>query len=441
MKKFISIALCAAMLLSMAAVTAGAEEVKPTSKPKIIRTVSEKKTVKPVSRVKKPDVPEDIMEEYNYRQENAVSEEFIESLTKFGSKTSSMLLSEGEENKTYSPVSFAYALGILGSGAQDETAKEIAKALESKNMKTVTEGLNKFYNYNYSDKENQVLKIANSLWMQKDFPINEEFAKNAAKQFYASSYEVNFSKQYAADAMAKWIKDNTGGLITPSFQPDPDLVLSIINTIYFENSWANKFEAENNTTEKFTLADGTQIDAEYMNREFKGASYFETEDYTIFSIPFVNGQTMKFALPKEGKELSSILDEKTMNEILSSQDANNAKYADVSLKMPKFSFDSEFDLEETCKALGLEKLFLGKANLKGITDAGVALSSVKQESHIEVDENGCKAAAYTKMDIMKMSLPMEMEKYEFSLDRPFLFAIESTDNAPLFVGTVYNPTK
>ena len=42
---------------------------------------------------------------------------------------------------------------------------------------------------------------------------------------------------------------------------------------------------------------------------------------------------------------------------------------------------------------------------------------------------------------MKMSMPVEMEKYNFNLDRPFLFVIESQDNAPLFVGTVYNPAK
>ena len=97
--------------------------------------------------------------------------------------------------------------------------------------------------------------------------------------------------------------------------------------------------------------------------------------------------------------------------------------------------------DRTCRDLGLNELFTGEADLSGITDGDVAVSDVKQESHIEIDENGCKAAAYTKMDIMKMSMPVEMEKYNFNLDRPFLFVIESQDNAPLFVGTVYNPVK
>ena len=87
----------------------------------------------------------------------------------------------------------------------------------------------------------------------------------------------------------------------------------------------------------------------------------------------------------------------------------------------------------------VEELLEGKADLSGITNERVSLSSVKQESHVEVDENGCKATAYTKMDIVRMSMPVPMEQYDFSLDRPFLFVIESQDEAPLFVGTVYNP--
>lgn len=440
MKKILSVALCAAMILSMASVSY-ASDVKPTLSNAAQTTTVKSKTIKPVTTVSEPDIPEDIDEQYTYLMENQTPAEFIESLQKFGAKTSSMLLSKETENQTYSPVSFAYALGILGSGAKGTTAQNIAKALESNSMSTVSDGLNKFYNSNYSDEENSVLKIANSLWMQDNYNFKTSFTKNAAEKFYASSYSVDFKKQATADAMAKWISEQTGGLLNPTFEPNPDQVLSIINTLYFEGAWANNFKAENNTTGKFTLADGKQVDVTYMNQEFKGSSYYETDDYTMFEVPFMDGQTMNFVLPKKGNSLESLLNQESMEEILSEQDSESVKYADVNLKLPKFSFDTEFNLNQTCKDLGLNELFTGEADLSGITDGDVAVSDVKQESHIEIDENGCKAAAYTKMDIMKMSMPVEMEKYNFNLDRPFLFVIESQDNAPLFVGTVYNPVK
>lgn len=439
MKKIFTVALCAAMLLSMAGVSYSADGGSTNSSNPTIQVLpAQPKPIKPVARVTEPDVPED-EEEQSYFCIEATNPAFIESMQKFGAKTSSMLLTESGTNQTYSPISFAYALGVLGSGASGQTARNIAKALETSTMTAASKGLSWFYTTHYDDHEGSVLKIANSLWLQEDYPIKEEFAKKAAEQFYASAYSVDFSEQATVDAMAKWISEQTSGLLNPTFQANPDQILSIINTLYFEGAWVDSFDAANNTEETFTLEDGSEVDATYMNRTFQGATYYETDDYTLFEVPFEGGQTMKFVLPKEGNALETLLDQESLRQILSEQEESSVRYADVNFKLPKFSFDSEFDLNETCKALGLEELLEGKADLSGITDERVSLSSVKQESHVEVDENGCKAAAYTKMDIMRMSMPVPMEQYDFSLDRPFLFVIESQDEAPLFVGTVYNP--
>ena len=439
MKKILPVALCAAMLLSMAGVSYSADSGSTNSSSPTIQVLpAQPKAIKPVARVTEPDVPED-EEEQSYFCIEATNPAFIESMQKFGAKTSSMVLTESGTNQTYSPISFAYALGVLGSGASGQTARNIAKALETSTMTAASKGLSWFYTTHYDDHEGSVLKIANSLWLQEDYPIKEEFAKKAAEQFYASAYSVDFSEQATADAMAKWISEQTSGLLNPTFQANPDQILSIINTLYFEGAWVDSFDAANNTEETFTLEDGSEVDATYMNRTFQGATYYETDDYTLFEVSFEGGQTMKFVLPKEGSALETLLDQESLGQILSEQEESSVRYADVNFKLPKFSFDSEFDLNETCKALGLEELLEGKADLSGITDERVALSSVKQESHVEVDENGCKAAAYTKMDLMRMSMPVPMEQYDFSLDRPFLFVIESQDEAPLFVGTVYNP--
>lgn len=438
MKKILTAALCAAMMLSMAGISYSADSTANPSGSTIQVLPAQPKPIKPVARVTEPDVSEDDAEQ-SYFCIEATNPAFIESMQKFGAKTSAMVLTEDGTNQTYSPISFAYALGVLGSGASGQTSRDIAKALEMSNMTVAANGLSWFYNSHYSDDEGNILKIANSLWLQEDYPIKEEFAKKAAEQFYASSYSVDFSEQATADAMAKWISEQTSGLLNPSFQPNPDQILSIINTIYFEGVWANSFDAVNNTEEAFTLADGSQVNVTYMNRTFDGATYYETDNYTLFEVPFEGGQTMKFVLPKEGAALETLLDQQSLAQILAAQDESAAHVADVNLKLPKFSFDSEFDLNDTCKALGLEELLDGRADLSGITDGRAALSSVKQESHVEVDENGCKAAAYTKMDLMRMSLTIQMEEYDFSLDRPFLFVIESQDQAPLFVGTIYNP--
>ena len=180
MKKFISAAICAAMILSMA-VTYSADSftlsrsvIQPYSS-----MINRDKEVDPLYTVSEPKIPEDIDEQYTYQQQNQTPEAFIQSLQTFGAKTSSMLLKDTTSNQTYSPVSFAYALGILGSGAKGQTQQDIVQVLASENMDEVSNGLNKFYLSNYHNEENNVLKIANSLWMQKDYSFKSSFAKKA----------------------------------------------------------------------------------------------------------------------------------------------------------------------------------------------------------------------------------------------------------------------
>ncbi len=439
MKKMLSIALCAAMILSFAA-SVSASSLRRALSNKNMPIATSKEDDQPINKVKQPQIPTDWEKKYEYRQKNEVDPQFIQSLQEFGAKTSSLLLTSPTENQSYSPVSFAYALAMLGNGAKGQTAQQIADALGVDTISSSNQQFHKFYNYNYSSEQGNVLKLANSIWVQEDFPLQKDFSKKLAEQFYASAYSVDFSKQSAADAMSKWISEQTAGLLNPTFTPDPMQVLSLINTLYFEGAWSDSFQAANNTTEKFTLADGSQVDATYMNQTFDHHSYYETEDYILFELGFVGGQSMRLVLPKEGKELNSLLTEQSLKAILSSPEESTQKSAKVNLKLPKFSFDSNFNLNKLCQSLGLEELFSESSDLSGISKENIAVSNVQQESHVEIDENGCKAAAYTKIDVREMSLLLdETEEIDLSFDRPFLFSIQSGDNAPLFVGTIYQP--
>ena len=118
MKKIFTVALCAAMLLSMAGVSYSADGGSTNSSSPTIQVLpAQPKAIKPVARVTEPDIPEDAQEQYDFLEANQASEAFIESMQEFGAKTSSMVLTENGTNQTYSPISFAYALGVLGSGA------------------------------------------------------------------------------------------------------------------------------------------------------------------------------------------------------------------------------------------------------------------------------------------------------------------------------------
>ena len=105
--------------------------------------------------------------------------------------------------------------------------------------------------------------------------------------------------------------------------------------------------------------------------------------------------------------------------------------------MPKFDVNSDLDLMEALKAMGVTDLpDFDRADLTGLTDLDAFLSDAKQLARVKVDEEGVEAAAVTMMMINLECLPPEpTEVCVMDLDRPFLFLIRTQD-IPLFVGIV-----
>ena len=110
--------------------------------------------------------------------------------------------------------------------------------------------------------------------------------------------------------------------------------------------------------------------------------------------------------------------------------------------MPKFSFDRSYGLIAALQRMGMSAAFDDRADFSNLSDVDAYVSSVLQESHIGLDENGVEAAAYTKVDIMEMSAlpdPTLVGELEFNLDRPFLYEVRSPQGAVLFVGMCGSP--
>lgn len=85
MKKILTAALCAAMLLSMAGISYSADSTANPSGSTIQVLPAQPKPIKPVARVTEPDVSEDDAEQ-SYFCIEATNPAFIESMQKFGAK-------------------------------------------------------------------------------------------------------------------------------------------------------------------------------------------------------------------------------------------------------------------------------------------------------------------------------------------------------------------
>ena len=208
----------------------------------------------------------------------------------------------------------------------------------------------------------------------------------------------------------------------------------LINTIYFESAWADEWAINEDSKDTFTLLDGTAKEIPLMHNGCN--SYFENDKATAFSCRYLNGLEFIGILPKQTGDFT--IESLDIPSLLGSE---SFEY-DVHAAMPRLEFETEIPLAETLKAFGLSELFDPEnADFSGISEVPLFVSDVLQKTKLELDENGTKAAAVTAITMDAAgAMPVEREKKEVTLDRPFAFMIyDSAENQIVFLGKVTDP--
>ena len=223
-------------------------------------------------------------------------------------------------------------------------------------------------------------------------------------------------------------------------QFDGDTLAVLINTVFLKDSWREPFHEDRTEQGVFHGLNGKEGTADYMRRTDRNGTIVRGEGFLRYALPLNEVGRMVFVLPDEGVPLESLLGgPEKVGALLRDGEEKNA---DVDLMVPRFSFQDRTDLEEILQSLGVRTCFTGMADFSGMTDTPAHVSRVLQESYIGVDEKGVEAAAYTLVALAKSAaIPVDREKVDFHLTRPFLYAIESRDGTVLFLGTVAEPVQ
>ncbi len=147
---------------------------------------------------------------------------------------------------------------------------------------------------------------------------------------------------------------------------------------------------------------------------------------------------MVIVLPEAGKfeDFEASLEATLVDAILQELERRT-----VNLVMPKFEFDSSFELAETLARMGMPDAFSDEAaDLSGMDGTrNLFIKEVVHKAYVSVDEAGTEAAAATAVIVAEMAAPME--PVEMVVDHPFVFMIRDIETrAILFVGRVVDPT-
>ena len=349
--------------------------------------------------------------------------------------------SSNEGNLMISPPSVYFALAMAANGADGETKTEMMKALDAENipMDDLNEGLNYWMN---SITKNRTAKfsIANSIWYKEGFKPSKDFLQANADYYSADIHSLDFSKKSAPNTINDWVKNATNSKIDKIVEKiNDDLVMYMINAIYFKGDWKYEFPANKTHKSTFNSPSG-EIETDFMNK-IGDMDYLEFNGATGVILPYLD-ERFAFVglLPKEGDTPRDLMNNLTAMDLLNL--IKNKDVKNIELSIPKFESSYEDSLLDELSAMGMKLPFdPNNADFSMMNEShakDLSISEVKHKTYIKVDEKGTEAAAVTSIGVGATSMPIELPRLTF--DRPFIYGIvDVTTGIPLFIGIMENP--
>lgn len=351
---------------------------------------------------------------------------------------------EQDKNIFISPLSISIALAMTLNGASGETEQAMTntlqlQGLDSESINTGYAGLR--HALQTSDPK-VTLTIANSLWARQDVPFKQDFLQRNTQFFGAQVSTLDFTDPNTLTTINQWVNTNTNGKISKILDEiNQDMVLFLINAIYFKGTWQTEFDPSRTRDGTFYFATGGEKQIPMMTRS-GDYPYYENYEakFQAISLPYGDGRmSMYIFLPYRESDLNTFLEGlNTENwEAWTSQFHEQ----EVFLSMPKFKLEYEKTLNNPLQSLGMGIAFApGLADFSRMADLEVLgknlyIGEVLHKAVVEVNEEGTEAAAVTSVGVRATSAPPE-----FMANRPFFFAIRDNETKTvLFMGTVVDP--
>jgi serpin B len=341
-------------------------------------------------------------------------------------------------NLMLSPYSASAALTMLLNGCSANTYEQIAGMLGYPGLAPaqINEVYKQLTTQLLSADPSVKLAIANAVFYHQTFSVKPPFIGTLQTDFGAHTEALDFRSQAALNFINQWASDNTNGKIPKVLNEiSPDAVMFLMNALYFKGQWTYQFDKDKTAPGLFTLDDGTNKEVLYMHGEFP-VKTLTGEIYHALELSYGRGNFVMDIVIPEGRIVPFIenLSPEIWNQITTGFD--NIQASELMVMVPKFSFSYEKILNDQLKALGMTDAFNPElADLSGISDEDIFVSFVKQNTFVDVNEEGTEAAAVTTIGIELTSLPDF-----FAVDKPFIFAIrEQSTNTLLFLGNVMTP--
>ncbi|XP_027754912.1 ovalbumin-related protein Y-like [Empidonax traillii] len=360
------------------------------------------------------------------------------------------------DNIIFSSLSLISTLSMVYLGARGNTQSQMEKVLHFDNVTGdrdsqcgPSEQIHSTLKDLLSDITRQnatySLRIADRIYIDKTYPVLEEYLKCAKKFYKAELEEVNFktAAEETRQLINSWVEKETNGRIQDLIMPDSvdlDTALVFVNAIYFKGIWKTVFREEDTQEVPFNVTeqDSRLVQMMCQNSTFK-VGRVAADKIKVLELPYASGElSLLVLLPDDISGLEQLENKISYERLMKWTSPSVMEKKRVKVYLPRMKIEKKYNLTSVLTALGMTDLFSPSANLSGISSAeNLKISEAIHEAYMEVTEEGTEetGSAVVTGDIQQSS---ELE--EFRADHPFLFLIRhNPSDMILFFGRYCSP--
>lgn len=350
------------------------------------------------------------------------------------------------ESTLISPLSTSTALAMAANGASGDTLEEFQQVLGGGLPLDTINGVFASLMETYSAQlgGSTQCSIANSLWVDPEGQVREDFIGKCQGIFDAQLFQGDLSAPGIVGDLNDWVSKQTDEMI-PRIISEPfpqNTAALLVNALYLKNTWANEFDPQDTCPRDFTHLEGSIERLDYLNHFSQSFPYLSGETWEGALFPYDDGRLAFFALTprrypgaSDFDTLLAELDGTQLSQLIASGKTEQF----LCLSLPKFEQEWRGELQDVMPGMGLECAFdpdTADFSLLGDSPYGYYLSQVIHAAKIEVNEKGTEAAAATVAVAESGSSAPLKDGITLIFDQPFLYGIVDLEHAlPLFLGT------
>ncbi|XP_063290891.1 plasma protease C1 inhibitor [Pelobates fuscus] len=373
----------------------------------------------------------------NCTQDNFVNatEQVAKSITSFSVDLYKLLSQNNDEpNLVIAPISVAMALSHLMLGTGKQTREVMLENLYKgvTDTQCIHEVLRNMFN-------KDAFVSASEIFYKKGMSLNDEFISQSMKYYESRGQELLNEPKESLKQINSWVSDKTFKRIPKLLQELPrDLQLLLINVIYYQGKWLTRFDVNLTKKGSFKKAGSVSVTVPMMNNHKYSLQSFRDKHLKaqVARFPLSNNISLIIILPFSNEDITVVgkrLNEGVVHLLI--KELQSIPPRATSVTLPRLKLDSNNELQDMLKKLGLYSLFHYPDFCGLSTQSELAVDEVYHRAVLEVAEHGVAAVAASTVSVARTLNTFEVRK-------PFLFMLASDiTGIPLFIGHVNDPSK